>query len=256
MVMITIGLGFWSTLDEVQRNPAKIGLAARLTVSPGTLDPASAWQLVNHDPDVAAAYRCVRVTALLPGESTTITTLGMGTSAHPYPFRVVQGRLYHAPEEAVATQGLLDLLGVRVGEFVQMPFGGVLVTFRIVGRIIDPQYDGQVLAYGRDTLADEGAAAPPVFYSLVLRGLRQPGRRPGLAGPPAQAGGWISARWPTRPDQLGVVRFLIAGRDRRAGADRADQPHHRVRRRAARPPARRPGAARHGADPGPGPDRR
>ena len=210
MVMITIGLGFWSTLDEVQHDPAKIGLAAGLEVSPGTLAPARAWQLVRRDPSVAAAYRSVRVTALLPGESTTITTLGMGTSAHPYPFRVVQGRLYHAPEEAVATQGLLDLLGVRVGQYVQMPFGGVLVTFRIVGRIIDPQYAGQVLAYGRDTLADEGAAAPPVFYSLVLRG--------GAATAAATAwldrrsGGRLDISQVANPaDQLGVVRILIAG---------------------------------------------
>jgi putative ABC transport system permease protein len=210
MVMITIGLGFWSTLDEVQRNPAEIGLAASLTASPGTVPPARAWQLATRDPDVAAAYRCVRVTALLPGESTTITTLGMGSSNHPYPFRVVQGRLYHAPEEAVATQGLLDLLGVRVGQFVQMPFGGVLVTFRIVGRIIDPQYDGQVLAYGKDTLTDEGAAAPPVFYSLVLR----------QGATPAAAQAWLERRSDGRldvsqvanpADQLGGVRFLIAG---------------------------------------------
>jgi putative ABC transport system permease protein len=210
MVMITIGLGFWSTLDAVQHDPAKIGLAAALEVSPGTLSPGRAWQLATRDPDVAAAYRCVRVTALLPGESTTITTLGMGTSAHPYPFRVVQGRLYHAPEQAVATQGLLNLLGAHVGQFVQMPFGGVLVTFRIVGRIIDPQYDGQVLAYGRDTLADEGATAPPVFDSLVLR----------RGATPAAAGDWLDRRSGGRldvsqvanpADQLGVVRFLIAG---------------------------------------------
>ena len=37
MIMITIGLGFWSTLDEVQRDPAEIGLAAGLTASPGSM---------------------------------------------------------------------------------------------------------------------------------------------------------------------------------------------------------------------------
>jgi FtsX-like permease family len=33
MIMITIGLGFWSTLDEVQHDPADIGLAAGLTLT-------------------------------------------------------------------------------------------------------------------------------------------------------------------------------------------------------------------------------
>jgi putative ABC transport system permease protein len=210
MVMITIGLGFWSTLDEVQHNPADIGLAAGLTVSPGTMSPGRSWNLVNRDPDVAAAYRGVRVTALLSGETSTVTTLGMGTSAHPYPFRVVQGRLYHKPEEAVATQGLLDLLGLRVGEYVQMPFGGVPVILHIVGRIIDPQYDGQVLAYGRDTLTTEGAAAPPVFYSLVMHHGATPAAA--QAWLERHSGGRLDVSQVANPaDQLGVVRVLIAG---------------------------------------------
>jgi putative ABC transport system permease protein len=210
MIMITIGLGFWSTLDEVQHNPADIGLAAGLTVSRGTMTDGQSWQLVSHAPGVAAAYRSVQVTALLPGESTTVTTLGVGSSARPYPFRVVQGRLYRAPEEAVATQGLLDVLGVHVGQLVQMPFGGVLVTFRIVGRIIDPQDDGQVLAYGRDTLADEGAAAPPFSYSLILRrGASPPATQAWLQ---RHSGGRLEVTRVASPaDQLGVVRYMIAG---------------------------------------------
>ena len=210
MIMITIGLGFWATLDEVQRHPGDIGLAAGLTVYPGTMSSARAWQLVNRDPGVAAAYRGVQVTALLPGETTTVTTLGMGTSARPFPFRVVQGQLYHAPEEAVATQGLLDALGAHVGELVQMPFGGVPVTFRIVGRIIDPQYDGQVLAYGRDMLADEGAATPPVFYSLVLR--RGASAAAAEAWLERQSAGRLQVAAVVNPaDQLGIVRVMIAG---------------------------------------------
>jgi putative ABC transport system permease protein len=211
MIVITIGLGFWSTLDEVQRNPAEIGLAAGLTVSPGRMTDGAAWKLLNRAPAVAAVYRSVQVTALLPSETTTVTTLGMGTSAHPFPFRVAQGRLYHAEGEAVATQGLLDVLDVHVGELVPMPFGGVLVTFRIVGRIIDPQDDGQVLAYGRDTLADQGVtAAPPVFYSVILR----------HGASPAAAQAWLQRRSRGRldvvqvanpADQLGVVRIMIAG---------------------------------------------
>ncbi|HEY3979654.1 MAG TPA: FtsX-like permease family protein [Streptosporangiaceae bacterium] len=210
MAMITIGLGFWATLDEVQSHPGDIGLAAGLTVSPGTMSSARAWQLVNRDPAVAAAYRGVQVTALLPGETTTVTTLGMGTSARPFPFRVVQGQLYHAPEEAVATQGLLDALGAHVGELVQMPFGGVPVTFRIVGRIIDPQYDGQVLAYGRDMLADEGAATPPVFYSLVLR--RGASAAAAQSWLERRSGGRLQVAAVVSPaSQLGIVRVMIAG---------------------------------------------
>jgi putative ABC transport system permease protein len=209
MLMITIGLGFWATLDQVRQRPAEIGLAASVTAGPGPLTMAQAGRLIGMDPDVLAAYRCVKATALVPGETTTITTLGMGTSADPYPFSVVQGHLYRAPEQAVATQALLTAFGAKVGQFVQMYFGGVPVTFRIVGRIIDAQYDGEVLAYGLDTLADEGAPTPIGFYSLVLR----PGVSPGAAVSRLLriSGGRLDVEQVTNPaDQLGIVDAALA----------------------------------------------
>jgi putative ABC transport system permease protein len=209
MLMITIGLGFWATLDDVQRNPAGIGLAASVTVQPGALTAAQANALITADPDVRAAYSCVKVIALAPGESSTITTLGMGTSARPYPFAVVAGHLYHAPEQAVATQALLDSLRLQVGQFVRMYVGGVPVTFQLVGRIIDPQYGGEVLAFGRDSLGYEGAPAPIGFYSLVLR----PGVAPAAAVSRLlrMSGGRLDVSQVTNPaDQLGVVHGALA----------------------------------------------
>jgi putative ABC transport system permease protein len=169
MAMVTVGIGFWATLDNVQRHPGEIGLAATLTVRPGQLDTAQAVKILAHDQDVAAVYRSVTVNALLPGETSAITTLGVGSSARPYPFHVAAGRTYRAPGEAVASQGLLDAVHLRVGEFIRMPVGGVPVIFHIVGRIIEPEYGGQVLAYGIDTLTQAGAVPPPVSYRLVLR---------------------------------------------------------------------------------------
>jgi putative ABC transport system permease protein len=209
MLMITIGLGFWATLDQVQRHPADIGLAASITVGPGTMSLAQAHALISTDRAVQAEYRCVKAVALVPGESSTITTLGMGTSARPFPFQVVQGHLYHAPEQAVATQALLDAFRLQVGQFVRMYFGGVPVTFRIVGRIIDPQYGGEVLAYGWDTLTDEGAPLPIGFYSLVLR----PGVQPAAAAARLlrRSDGQLDVELVTNPaDQLGIVRAALA----------------------------------------------
>ena len=207
MLMITIGLGFWATLDDVQANPAGIGLAT-VTVGPGSLTMAQAGHMIAADRDVRASYRCVQAVGLVPGETTTITTLGMGTSGRPYPFDVVFGHLYHAPEQAVATQALLDAFGVQVGQFLQMYFGGVPVTFRIVGRIIDPQYGGEVLAYGTDTLPYEGAPSAAEFYSLVLR----PGVPPSIAASRLRgiSGGRLDIGLVSDPgDQLGVLRGAL-----------------------------------------------
>jgi putative ABC transport system permease protein len=210
MAMITIGLGVAATVDDVQRHPADIGLAASLTVSPGELSASAARAIIHADRDVAAAYPSVTVDALLPGETTTITTLGMGTSARPYPFHVAAGSLYHRPFQAVASQGLLDVLHARVGQLIEMPFGGVPVTFKIVGRIIEPEYGGQVLAYGIDTLSAAGAATPPVGYSLVLRrGVSAAAARARLL---AASDNRLDVAAATDPaNQLGVVRMMLTG---------------------------------------------
>ena len=210
MTMITIGLGFASTVSDVQRHPADIGLAAALTVSPGELPAAQARKIVYADRDVAAVYPSVQISALLPGETTTITTLGMGTSARPFPFDVAQGRTYRAAGEAVASQGLLNVLHLRVGQLVPMQINSVPVIFRIVGRIIEPEHDGQVLAYGLDTLAEAGVATPPVFYSLVLRhGVTAAAARARLL---AASGSRLDVTQTVSPaSQLGIVQVMLTG---------------------------------------------
>lgn len=210
VTMITIGVGFWATLNNVQQHPSQIGLAAVLTVSPGSTGRPQAERILAADPDVAAMYRSVTVSALLPGDTSAITTLGMGSSARPYPFHVVQGRLYHAPGEAVASQRLLDSVRLRVGEYIRMPVGGVPVIFHIVGRIIEPEYGGQVLAYGIDTLTSAGAVPPPVSYSLVLR----PGTSPAAATKRLLhvSGGRLDVVQAVNPaSSLGIVRPMLAG---------------------------------------------
>lgn len=211
VTMITIGIGFWATLDNVQQHPSQIGLAAALTVSPGSMGQQQTERLLAADPDVAAIYRSVTVSALLPGDTSAITTLGVGNSRRPYPFHVVQGRLYHAPGEAVASQRLLDTVQhLRVGEYIRMPVGGVPVVFHIVGRIIEPEYGGQVLAYGIDTLTSAGAVPPPVSYSLVLRPAVTP--TAATASLLHASGGRLDVVQAVNPaDSLGIVRPMLAG---------------------------------------------
>jgi putative ABC transport system permease protein len=210
VAMIMIGLGVASTVEEVQRDPADIGLAAALTVSPGELSQTQASTIVHSDSQVAAVYPSVEVSALLPSGTTTITTLGMGTSHRPYPFHVAQGRIYRAPGEAVASQGLLDLLRLRIGQFVPMQINGIPVIFHIVGRIIEPEDDGQVLAYGLDTLSAAGAPVPPDQYSLVLRSDVTPAAA--IAHLLAVSGHRLDVSEAVDPaSQLGVVQVMLTG---------------------------------------------
>ncbi|MFC4057398.1 FtsX-like permease family protein [Planomonospora corallina] len=167
MMMITIGLGCWATLDDFLRRPERVGQAAALTVHPGRLAPAEAARLARADPQVAAVHPGSEVSALEPEQTRSVLVRALGTSAAPYPLTVVEGRMFAARGEAVAGQGLLDLLGARIGDRVRMTVGGTPLIVRIVGRVVEPDQDGQVLSTGLDTLAAKDAA-PPQFYRLVL----------------------------------------------------------------------------------------
>ncbi len=168
MVMITIALTCWSTIDGFSRDPGKIGLAAAVRVSQGGLDARQTANLIEHDGQVLAWYPGAEFDTLLPGDNGTFTARAMGTSARPYPFEPVQGRLYHAANEAVAGQGFLDLMHIKVGAWISPTIDGVPVILHIVGQTIEPDNNGDVLDFGLDALPAAEAASPP-FYSLVLK---------------------------------------------------------------------------------------
>jgi putative ABC transport system permease protein len=169
MVMVTIALGCWSTLDNFENHPEQIGLAGALTARPVGLHPYEATTVIAADKDVAAVYPEVQVDALLPGQTRTIQARAIGTSKHPYPFPVRDGRMYARPGEAVAGQGLLDLLHVRVGDRVRLTIGGFPVIVHIVGRTIEPSLSGEVLSFGMDTLEQFQSTTPAQSYRIVLR---------------------------------------------------------------------------------------
>jgi putative ABC transport system permease protein len=205
MVMITIALSCWSTIDGFSSDPGKIGLAAALRVSQGGLDARQAAGLIAHDNQVLAWYPGAEFDTLLPGDNGTFTARAMGTSARPYPFQPVQGRLYHAANEAVAGQGFLDLMHIKVGAWISPTIDGVPVILHIVGRTIEPDNNGDVLDFGLDALP---AALPP-FYSLVLK----PGVSPAAARTHLLelSHNWLDVQVVTNPaSQLGIMLVVIA----------------------------------------------
>jgi putative ABC transport system permease protein len=169
MVMITIALTCWSTIDGFTSDPGKIGLAASVTVSQGGLDNKQMLALINHDSQVLAYYPGAEFDTLLPGDNGTFIARAMGSSSRPYPLQVVQGRMFHAANEAVAGQGFLDLMHIKVGAWISPTIDGVPVILHIVGRTIEPDNNGDVLDFGLDALNDAGGADPQLLNYLVLK---------------------------------------------------------------------------------------
>jgi putative ABC transport system permease protein len=169
MVMITIALTCWSTIDGFTGDPGKIGLAAAVTVSQGGLDNKQMLVLISHDSQVLASYSGAEFDTLLPGDNGTFVARAMGTSSRPYPFQVVQGHMFNAANEAVAGQGFLDLMHIGVGAWIAPSIDGVAWPLHIVGRTIEPDNNGDVLDFGLDALNDAGSANPQLVNYLVLK---------------------------------------------------------------------------------------
>jgi putative ABC transport system permease protein len=169
MAMITIALTCWSTIDGFTGDPGKIGLASAVTVSQGGLENKQMQALIRRDDQVLAAYPGAQFLTLLPGDNGTFIARAVGTSARPYPFQAVQGRMFHAPNEAVAGQGFLDLMHITVGAWISKTIDGVPVILHIVGRTIEPDNNGDVVDFGLDALNHAGSAPPQLVYHLVLK---------------------------------------------------------------------------------------
>ncbi|MBB1260989.1 FtsX-like permease family protein [Streptomyces alkaliterrae] len=182
LLLITVALSAWTTLDRVPSSAGDAGPAATLSArATEGLDERQAARLLADNPDVTAVYPGIEVAALAPGQTGTINLRGLGTDARPYPFTVVEGR---APspsatdDEAVAGQGLLDLLDLEVGDWVRLTVEGHPQILHIVGRTIETEQGGRVVTTSLDTLAERDPGLRPAFHQVQLR----PGADPKAVG--------------------------------------------------------------------------
>ncbi|MFH8938044.1 ABC transporter permease [Streptomyces griseosporeus] len=211
LLLIVVALSAWTTIDRFHGSPERIGLPAQLTVhAEAPLADRDTRALLARDPQVAAAYPGVEVAALVPGQTATIALRGLGTRAEPYPYTLAEGRPARGSDEAVAGQGLLDLLDVRVGDWVRMTVGDQPQILHIVGRSIEPENAGRVISTSLDTLRENDPGLSPGLYQVRLR----PGADPHeVAGRLAAAGhGRLDVHTVTNPaDGLSPLRGVVVG---------------------------------------------
>ncbi|ARP69673.1 peptide ABC transporter permease [Streptomyces pluripotens] len=211
LLLIVVALSAWTTIDRFHSSPGQMGLPTALTVrSDGALRPTDVQALLMRDSRVAAAYPGVEEAALVPGQTGTIALRGIGTRAEPYPYTLAEGHAARGPDEAVAGQGLLDLLHARVGDWVRMTVGDRPQILHIVGRSIEPRNAGRVATTSLDTLRENDPGLSAAFYELRLR----PGADPQLvaAALAAAGAGHLDVHPLTNPaDGLSPLRAVVAG---------------------------------------------
>ncbi|OKK03347.1 peptide ABC transporter permease [Streptomyces sp. CB03234] len=211
LLLITVALGAWTTIERFDSRPEQVGLAAALTARPdGTLADREATALLRANRNVTAAHPGLEVAALVPGQTGTIALRGLGTRERPYPYSIAEGRPAHGPDEAVAGQGLLDLLGARVGDWVRLTVGGHPQVLHIVGRSIEPENAGRVVSTSLDTLRENDPGLRPTLYQLQLRPGADPDTvRSELAD--ASAGRLDIHEVTTPADRLSALRGVVFG---------------------------------------------
>ncbi|MDN0194954.1 FtsX-like permease family protein [Streptomyces sp. S.PNR 29] len=211
LLLIVVAMSAWTTIDRFHSRPEQVGLPAALAVRADTgLSDRAARTLLERDPQVAAAYPGVEVAALVPGQTATIALRGLGTREDPYPYALAEGRTADGPDEAVAGQGLLDLLDVHVGDWVRMTIGDQPQILHIVGRSIEPENAGRVISTSLDTLRENDPQLRPTLYQLRLA----PGADPHeVADRLATAGGGhLDVHTVTNPaDGLSPLRGVVLG---------------------------------------------
>ncbi|MEV5428708.1 FtsX-like permease family protein [Streptomyces sp. NPDC052701] len=211
LLLIVVAMSAWTTIDRFHGRPEQMGLPTALSVhADAGLSDRDARTLLERDPQVAAAYPGVEVAALVPGQTATIALRGLGTREEPYPYTLAEGRPARGPDEAVAGQGLLDLLDVRVGDWVRMTVGDRPQILHIVGRSIEPENAGRVVSTSLDTLRENDPGLRPTLHQVRL----DPGADPHeVAGRLAAAGrGHLDVHPVTNPaDGLSPLRGVVVG---------------------------------------------
>jgi putative ABC transport system permease protein len=213
LLLITLAFSAWSTIDLFRDHPAQVGVPAALTARPGPaadLTPLQIREVLAADPDVTAVLPGAEVAALVPGQTGTITLRGLGTDDGPYPGAVVEGHAPAGPDEAVAGQGLLDLLQIHVGDWVRVTVEGRPHVLHIVGRSLEPEDGGRVVTTSLDTLRQRDGQLKPEFYQLMLR----PGSDPRTVSAQLAEqvdGGLVIRDVPNPADGMQPARWGIAG---------------------------------------------
>ncbi|MET9534925.1 ABC transporter permease [Streptomyces sp. NPDC006649] len=211
LTLIVVALSAWTTIERFHSRPEQVGLATTLTArADRSLNSTGAAALLARDPQVTAVYPGTEVAALVPGQTATIALRGLGTRHAPYPFALAEGRAARGPDEAVAGQGLLDLLDVRVGDWVRMTVGGRPQILHIVGRSIELENAGRVISTSLDTLRENDPTVRPTLYALRLRHGADPDRvREQLA---ADGRGHLDVRTASNPaDSFSPLRGAVIG---------------------------------------------
>jgi putative ABC transport system permease protein len=118
---------------------------------------------------LAGTATVVGTTASVPGSPVDVWARALGGDYQRRPYAVRDGRMIAGPGEAIVGRGLLDALGLHVGDRLGLEAEGTRLNLRIVGRYVEPDNDGRTAIFDRRSVPPAALARfGPVEYELQL----------------------------------------------------------------------------------------
>jgi len=171
VIGIVFGLTLNQTLATYRSRPALLGLVHDAMVTRRVTSDGKTRHLLDRAEQVQAYYsEAVLDAETAVGHSFRVRAVEGDVDA--FPFRVEEGRFFRPDSyEAVAGRGLLDWLGIDVGDEVTLTFDGYErrpVTWKIVGQYPEPTNAGEMLMVSLPTARRWAREVEPDTYFLKL----------------------------------------------------------------------------------------
>jgi putative ABC transport system permease protein len=170
MATVVFALGTEATYRRVIQDPSLRAKPYELLVDANDLSPATTRRLLAaRGAEITGTTTAAGTTATVPGQGVEIFARALGGDYARRPYAVRDGRMLAGPGEAIVGRGLLDALGLHVGDRLPLMAEGAPLSLRIVGRYVEPDNDG------RTAIFDERSVPPaalrrfgPRRYELAL----------------------------------------------------------------------------------------
>jgi putative ABC transport system permease protein len=218
VVTATFSLGMEVTLRDLRKDPGVFSDPFPVDVIRGNRFDDDTRAFLAGVPGVEAVYARSDLNVRVPGHADSVLLRAVDEPHDQMGYRVREGRMFAAPGEAAVGQGLLAMLGRKVGDEVTLTVENRPLTLRIVGRYIEGDEDGRTALTSLETLRQQLRPDwPPSTYGLRLA----PGASPDAVretivatAPPNRAGSREMAVLVYEDDAAGpitIVRGILLG---------------------------------------------
>ena len=212
VIGIVFGLTLNRTLDTYQADPSLLGIVYDALVTRERFSDRKTQHLLDRAPGVDAVYTETLIDADTP-QGQQFQIRAVEGDLHAFPFRITKGRFFRANRfEAIAGRGLLDWLGLDVGD----PLTVILdeqthrpITLTIVGEYPEPVNAGQMLMVDRSVIARLARDADPYRYYVRLASDANPDQLDAFLSPDADADLSVTLVRQAIPDAVIYLQLAI-----------------------------------------------